>query len=86
MVKRKPQQVWTYDNIGPNPPSAVDWFCALLKVQNWGRAETLTVEVFWGRLGVTTLPLDMTERLMVGSIFIQMCGEREEVIQSYMPL
>ena len=70
MVKRKPQQVWTYDNIRPDPPSAVDWFHMLLNAQNWGRAEMLTVEVFHGRLGVTMLPLDMTERLMIGSIFI----------------
>ena len=80
MVKRKPQQVWTYDTIGPNSPSTVDWFYALPNAQNWGRAEMLAVEVFWGRLGIATLPLDMTERLMVGTTFIWMYGEREEVV------
>ena len=86
MVKRKPQQVWTYDTIGSNPPSTVDSFYMLLNAQNWGRAEMLAVEVFRGRLGIAILPLDMTERLMVGMTFIWMCGESEEVVWSYIPL
>ena len=86
MVKRKPQQVWTYDNIRSDPPSAVDWFHTLMNTQKWEKAETLAVEVFWGRLCVTTLPLNMTGRLIIGSVFIRMCEEGEGVVQSYVPL
>ena len=85
MVKRKPQQVWIHNSISPDPPPAVDRFYVLLNTQNWGKAETLAVEVFQGRLGVPTLPLDMTERLMIGSVFIRICGESEEVMRSYVP-
>ena len=84
MVKQMPHSTWHLDDIEPELLSATDQFDDIIDSQQWERVEDLAEEIFNGKLGLESLPLNEAERMLIGVRFAFLCGDSQELADQYM--
>ena len=84
MVKQMPYTTWLLDDIKLDLLLATDQFNDIIDSQQWERVEDLAEEIFNGKLGLKSLPLNEAERMLIGAKFTWLCGDSQELVDRYM--